>query len=698
MRLATYLIGLLLVFLLLASARAEEEEFREFSDPLLNKLTNFLPDYTPFVPPLPPDRYFPDAVGKRIADAIVDAYLQNPEAVEAHVRTLAQHDAELIDRGERPTGLTAYVQSLASGPQSPTSSDGAQSGENEEDQIDELDAAELDTSPDELLAQADQLLSDEKRGRTARMFNWVLSTFDVGSLLLGAPRSPSPYSAQGVVSTLTNSDDAPSPRERKALVLYKEFLYRAPEHERATQVTETVESLEVRRKQASLQAELERAKAAFVKHDYWSANFHYQLALMIDEESADAHTGIRQVEARLQQLVPLEEHQPQDPYDRVRDAQWEHQKETLKYVMPGSSFVKDNFVVAGVQVATEGLVGAATFGALSAIQLGGKVWQVVTGNPVSHEAVIDEAKQYEQNTPPDKRTPEVYRVLAEAYQKEGKLDQAIAYYKLAGEEDKIPRLKEQAAQALLEQVKQTPHRGQKRALLYKLAEDYPDTDAAALAAPELRTLSRRSRQGLQLTKSFLKDHPDLIGPQGLSLKPQLLDGDWDNVELADEGVIVLPDRELALQLHTDDGPRTKIYRVPRTAWQQFWRRFRTAGFEQAAEHGDRQIARLVQGAEEADIALKSEQEKDEAARWRTLPYLAGSTSGTSIDFRGTLPKEVAGRRLAFGKDQRSAFVGMEVPLPFVPVDFLLLGRSGMPSLYPKIRLPDSGVKDEELYQ
>lgn len=692
MRLATYLLGLLLVFVLLTSVQAEEEEFREFSDPLLNKLTNFLPDYTPFIPPLPPDRYFPDAVGKRIANAIVDAYLQDPEAVEAHVRALAQHDAELINQGERPTGLTAYVQSLASRPQLPATRDDAA------EEIDELDAAELDTSSDELLAQADQLLADEKRSRVARMFNWVLSTFDVGSLFLGTPRSPSPYSAQGVVSTLTNSDDAPSPRERKALVLYKEFLYRAPKHERATQVRETVDALEARRKQALLQAELERAKAAFAKRDYWSANFHYQLALMIDEESVDAHTGIRQVEARLQQLVPLEEHEPQDPYDRVRDAKWEYQKETLKYVMPGSSFVKDNFVVAGVQVATEGLVGAATFGALSVIQLGGKLWQVMTGNPVSQEAVITEAERYVHTTPPEKRTPEVYRVLAEAYQKEGKLDQAIAYYKLAGQEDTIPRLKEQAAQALLEQAKQTPHRGQKRAFLQKLAEDYPDTDAATLAAPALRKLSRRSRQGLQLTKSFLKEHPDLIGPQGLSLKPQLLDGDWDNVELADDGVTVLADQELALQLHTDDGPRTKVYRVPSAGWQQFWRRFRAEGFEQAAEHGDRQIARLLQGAEEADIALKSEQEKNEAARWRTLPYLAGSTSGTSIDFRGTLPKEVAGTRLAFGKDQRSAFVGMEVPMPFVPVDFLLLGRNGMPSLYPKVRLPDRGVKNEELYQ
>jgi hypothetical protein len=39
-----------------------------------------------------------------------------------------------------------------------------------------------------------------------------------------------------------------------------------------------------------------------------------------------------------------------------------------------------------------------------------------------------------------------------------------------------------------------------------------------------------------------------------------------------------------------------------------------------------------------------------------------------------------------------------VPMPFVPVDFMLLGRNGAPSLYPKIRLPEKALKDEELYR
>ena len=54
---------------------------RDFSDPLARRVTEFLPTYNPFVPPLPPDRYFPDEVGETVSDAIIDGFLDNPEGV-----------------------------------------------------------------------------------------------------------------------------------------------------------------------------------------------------------------------------------------------------------------------------------------------------------------------------------------------------------------------------------------------------------------------------------------------------------------------------------------------------------------------------------------------------------------------------------------------------------------------------------------
>lgn len=669
-----------LIFLLLTTV----VHARESSDPLVRKLNDFLPTYTPFTPPIPPDRYFPDDVGKKIAEAIVHSYLQNPAAVEQRARELAAHDAELIAKGERATGLTSYVVALAD-----TSLD--------EKAREEADLATLNASPDTLLAQADELLAEEKRSRIGRRFNWVLSSFDVGSLLFGAPRAPNPASAQGVVSEW-GSGKEPAPRERKALVLYREFLRRAPEDPRTAGIATKVEDLETRRKTAMLEAELSRAEAAFKEKDYWGANFHYHLALMIDESATKARAGLGQVEAALQMQDDLDGAQPRDPLSGVKRAEWEQDKQTLTYLLPGNGFVKDNFVVAGTQIATEGLAGAATFGALTLIQTIAKLFRLFTGNPVSHQQVITEGEKYVHGTPTEERDPEIYSILAKAYEKEGRIDKAITYYQLAGKEELIPRLQERAGDALLQMAKQSPHQAQKETHLRALIERYPKTKAAKEAAPLLREMQLPSNRGLQLTKAFLKEHDDLIGPESLGLKRDLFDGDPDNVELTDEGITLLPNGEIAFRLQSDTGPRTKVYAVPDERWEQFWRRFREKGYEEAATRGDRGLALLAQGAEAADLTLKSSSEKNEREGWKTLPYLSGGLSGSHIDLRGTLPKEVLGTRLSFGNDQRSSYVGVEVPMPFIPVDFLFLGRNGTPSLYPQIRLPEKELKDEELYR
>lgn len=656
---------------------------QDFSDPLMQKLNDFLPTYTPFTPLESPDRYFPDEVGKKIADAIVHAYLQNPTVVEQRTRELAEHDTKLITAGEQPTGLTSYLVTLVD--QRATEADR------------DPDLATASSSPDALLQYADRLLTDEKRERRGRRFNWLLSTFDVARLFLGAPQVPSGYGAQGVISEWSDGND-PAPRERKALVFYREFLRRFPDDERATEVAQKARDLEARRKQAMLNAELGRAEAAFKKQDYWGANFHYQLALLIDESSTPARSGLAQVEARLQQKDDLATSVPRDPLAEVKQAEWEHDKQTFQYLLPGSGFVKDNFVVAGTQIATEGLAGAATFGTLTMVQTIAKLFRLATGNPVPRQQIITAGEQYIHDTPPDARDPEIYDTLAKSYEKEGRLDKALSYYQLAGKEDAQARLQEQAGETILQMAKKSEHQEQKESYLRAVVDRYPTTKAAHEAAPLLRELSLPANRGLRLTKAFLREHEELTGTGGLGLKPELFDGDVDNVELADEGITLIGSGEVALQFQSDHGPRTKIYAISNQRWEQFWRQFREKGYDQAAKRGDLELARLAQGAEAADQTLKSKREKNDDDGWRMLPYLSGSVGGSGVDLHGSLPKEFIGTRLAFGSDQRSAYVGMEVPLPFIPVDFLLLGRNGLPSLYPRIRLPEQSIKDESLYR
>jgi len=659
---------------------------RDFADPLAQRVTEFLPTYNPFVPPLPPERYFPDEVGRQVADAIIDGYLDDSSALRSRIVQLTQHDAQLEAQGEEATGVTPLVYALLY-------------RSVEQDGQEELPLIELDATPDELLSQADRLYVSEKRRRVGRLFNWVLSTFDVARLFLGAPTSPSPYAAQGVVSSV-GRHSGPSPRERKALALYRRFLEEAPNDPRAPEVRARMEALDTKRQKALVKAELDQAEQAFAEEDYWKANFHYQLALLVDENAEEARAGVRQVESRLQHYDALSQYDPeapQDPLAGVRQAEWEHSKETLTYMLPGSGFVKDNVVVAGLQLGTEGLVGAATFGGLTMVQTLGKLWKVMTGRAVSQQGIITEGEKYLQQTPPEERSPEIYPLLAKAYAKEGKVEKAIEYYTLAGMEEEIPELQENAATALLEQAKSSPHQTEKQAYLRRLLEQYPKTEAAKEAAEEFQQVSRPENQGLRLSKMFLRDNPDLFGAQGLGLKRELYDGDWRNVELTDDGIILSPHGDITLLLESDTGPRTKVYGVPTASWQQFWRTFREKGYEDAFYRGDREIAKLVRGAEPADITLKSQFEKNDEDGWRVLPYLTGSL-GEGFDVRGTLPRDILGTRLAFGRDHFSSYVGLDVPMPLVPVDFLLLGRDGLPSLYPRIRLPDHTFKHEELYR
>lgn len=659
---------------------------RSFSDPLAQRVTEFFPSYNPFVPPFPPERYFPDEIGDQVANAIMDGYLHDPAALRRRVARLESHDAQLEARGEPATGVTRLVQGLLYRSVDPA-------------RTESLPIVELDASPDEILAYADRLYAAETRYRIARLFNWILSTFDATRLFLGAPATPSPYAAQGVVSTVGTAS-GPSARERKALALYRLFVERAPNDPRIPDVKKRMDVLDDKRKRTLVQAEVTRAEHAFARDDYWTANFHYQLALLVDEDAAHAKAGIRRVEQRLQHYSALGNHDAvndPDPLAGLKQAEWEHSKETLAYLLPGSRFVKDNIVVAGLQIGTEGLVGAATFGGLTLVQTLGKLWHLLTGQVASQQGIITEGEKYLRQTPPEERAPEIYQTLAEAYMAEGRLDKATHYYELAGQTDKIPKLKEAAATALLDRAKAADRQTEKMASLRRVLEHYPKTDAAKEAAEEFQKTGRPEYQGLRLTKMFLRENPDLFGSRGLGLKPELYDGDWGNLELTDDGIVLSARGDLTLLLESESGPRTKVYGVPTTLWQQFWRRFREKGYENALARGDLEVAKLVQGVEVADVQLKSELEKKDAAGWRVLPHLTGSV-GEGFDVRGHLPKDVVGTRLAFGTDQRSTYVGVEVPMPLVPVDFLLLGRGGIPSLYPRIRLPEQKLKDAELYR
>jgi hypothetical protein len=102
-----------------------------------------------------------------------------------------------------------------------------------------------------------------------------------------------------------------------------------------------------------------------------------------------------------------------------------------------------------------------------------------------------------------------------------------------------------------------------------------------------------------------------------------------------------------------------------------------------------------------DHQLLSENEIDPAGKYK-LPPIQGSISASRFGLSGGLPAGLWGNRLSVGNDQRSAFAGVELPIPllqgFIPVDFLLQGRPGGFSVFPKIHTTEDKSEDQELYR
>ncbi len=102
-----------------------------------------------------------------------------------------------------------------------------------------------------------------------------------------------------------------------------------------------------------------------------------------------------------------------------------------------------------------------------------------------------------------------------------------------------------------------------------------------------------------------------------------------------------------------------------------------------------------------DVELITENERDPGSKYK-LPPIQGSISASRFSMTGALPTGLWGSQLAIGGDSRSPFGGIQLPIPllegFIPVDFMIQGRPGGVSLYPRIHTGVTSGADPELYR
>lgn len=410
-----------------------------------------------------------------------------------------------------------------------------------------------------------------------------------------------------------------------------------------------------------------------------------------------------------------------------------------QFALLGRNFLEKNVLIGAAPVITHGVAGAATLGTANVLMVSSNLLEMLSGNPVSNQAVMDAAARYARSHPESEETGDVYRVLGKAYEGRGHLHKALYYYRLSRElsAEEIRELEEKAGRTLLKAAEESDSKPRQRTLYAAILQHYPGTPAGEKAKGLLARLVSAKNRGLRLSKRFLAENPQLYGPRGLGLKTVLFDGRTNNMELAENGVSILGRNAMMLHYDTPWGIRTRTYPVAERRMKGLETLLREKHYqlalqdvderdansagglrnfpvrlmqleapERRPDNADLQFVRRTGRAADSDSPildheLLSKKETDPQQAYG-LPTVRGSVTATGVSMRADAPKSFLADELVVGNDAVSPYAGVRLPMPllkdFIPVDFMLRARPGLPSLTPQIRNPNTSVEDAHLYR
>ncbi|MBW2359586.1 MAG: hypothetical protein JRG84_01675 [Deltaproteobacteria bacterium] len=120
----------------------------------------------------------------------------------------------------------------------------------------------------------------------------------------------------------------------------------------------------------------------------------------------------------------------------------------------------------------------------------------------------------------------------------------------------IAEFRELAAEQYLQAALRESNIALRLGMYKEIGRIYPDSDASRAAGAVARAeVDEATAQHIRLSRGFLLENPDVAGPLGLGLSPELLDGDSTNAELHPEGVTLVGSRFVRVSYlapHGDD--------------------------------------------------------------------------------------------------------------------------------------------------
>jgi hypothetical protein len=113
--------------------------------------------------------------------------------------------------------------------------------------------------------------------------------------------------------------------------------------------------------------------------------------------------------------------------------------------------------------------------------------------------------------------------------------------------EEFDEYREKAAEQALRFGMRADRRDERLAALRNVAQEFADTEAGHRAGLAIRNeLTGTTPHRIRLSRGFLVENPEVAGPAGLGLRPELLDDDGTNGELHPEGIALLGGNDLAV--------------------------------------------------------------------------------------------------------------------------------------------------------
>jgi hypothetical protein len=169
------------------------------------------------------------------------------------------------------------------------------------------------------------------------------------------------------------------------------------------------------------------------------------------------------------------------------------------------------------------------------------------------------AHRYLERFPDGERAAEVRAWLASFERRRGNHVGALKLLEAApaAGEKQLATLRGKAAEQALEASQRERRRDVRYQLLRQVAREFQGTEAGQHAGELVREeLHRATPQQIRVSRGFLLENPRVAGPEGLGLRPELLDGDPRNGELHPEGVTLLGGRAIEVAYLAPSGRKS----------------------------------------------------------------------------------------------------------------------------------------------